>query len=622
GKVRPAWVRRLPAGAGRVGGPPLGPLPLLALPLDDGEGSPRTAAGLLVVADPQPESAADLRWVARLLGRSLLRLGPPEAPGGGDRRLKHARALFQSVVNAVPDPILLTDPEGRTLLANARAEALFVAGEHASEGRRRAVALNNMFLSAALSQVAVGDAAPGRREILLVDPDDGSDLLFELFSAVVADPHEGTGIVSILHDVTDLRRAMLETEENYRRLREAEAAVRAERDRLTLVINSVADPILVTDPGGRIELMNGPAERLFTMPREGAGPEVERRVQANDAHFSSFVANLLASPERRWRGELGLTDPVTGRPLPVEAVAEEIAGARGEPAGIVTILHDRSEAVEKARLYAQLERASWELRRRVEEATAELAEQNELLRRQALELERASALKSQFLANVSHELRTPLNAVLGYTSMLKQGVYGALEGRQADALERVEANARHLLALINDLLDIARIESGKMPVVAEETSIPALLDEVMAEMEPLIARSRLDVGLDVAPGLPPVRTDRKKVKQIVINFLSNALKFTPAGSVRVTAAYDPARDEVAIAVADTGIGIAERDFEKIFEEFRQADEPAARRYTGTGLGLAICRRLAAMLEGRITLTSQLGKGSVFTLHLPRELGRP
>jgi len=279
-------------------------------------------------------------------------------------------------------------------------------------------------------------------------------------------------------------------------------------------------------------------------------------------------------------------------------------------------LPDLTEEEEKARLYEQVKRHSEELRQKVREATAELAEQNELLRRQAFQLEQASAAKSQFLANVSHELRTPLNAVMGYTHLLLEGVSGELQPAQLDKLNRIDANARHLLAVINDLLDISRIESGKMPMQIEQVRLPELIDEVMAEVEPLIAGTRLAVLRELAPELPEILTDRQKVKQIVMNLLSNALKFTPEGSVSIRLELVPSSDEILIAVTDTGIGVAEENQKTIFEAFEQANSSYARRQGGTGLGLSICRRLAQLLEGRITLVSGLGKGSTFTLFLP------
>jgi signal transduction histidine kinase len=273
--------------------------------------------------------------------------------------------------------------------------------------------------------------------------------------------------------------------------------------------------------------------------------------------------------------------------------------------------------MEKAQLYEQVKRHSEELRVRVLEATAELAEQNELLRRQALELEQVSALKSQFLANISHELRTPLNAMIGYTHMLLEGVAGELEPAQRDKLRRVDSNTRHLLSIINDLLDIARIESGKLPVNLETFGVAELIDEVTAEMEPLIHSSGLDFRVELGE-VPDVRSDRQKVKQIVLNLLSNALKFTERGSVAIGVLYESAVDRVAIAVADTGPGITVENQRKIFEAFAHATGSAPRRFGGTGLGLSICRRLATVLGGEIRLHSRPGEGSVFTLHLPRQ----
>ena len=271
--------------------------------------------------------------------------------------------------------------------------------------------------------------------------------------------------MSILRNVTDLARAKEEIEESYRTLRVAQAEVRDERHRLDLIIDSVADPILVTDQEGDIVLMNEPAERLFNVPaigrrggaaarpRQRRAPHVVRLERADARAASSATAARSSWPIRS-----------TGRPLPVEGVAGTILSEQGELMWVVTILHDLTEAIEKARLYEQLKQASAELERKVQEATAELAEQNELLRRQHIALEQASALKSQFLANMSHEFRTPLNAILGYTHMLLNGVTGAVSDPQRKSLTRIDSNSRHLLALINDILDITRIEAGRMPL--------------------------------------------------------------------------------------------------------------------------------------------------------------
>ena len=588
----------------------------LAVPLPLSE-KREARVGLLLIS-PGPLSR-DARWCAEVLGQKLARALSLGSLRDAEHRMQRERDLLVSVMNASPDPILLTDTEGRIILSNARADALFSARDGESEGRHRAVQMNNMLFSAALSQQAIDDTGGARRELLLVNPSEGSDLLFELISGTVQHPREGTGIVSILRNVTDLRAATEQIEENFRKLKLAEADVRAERDRLDLIIDSVADPILVTDPGGKILLMNAPAERLFTVPESERSDEGERVVRSNDAHFSSFVSNLfLTGPGLRWRGEISLSDPNTLQGLPVEAVAGKVLSEHGEVTAVVTILHDRTEALEKAKLYEQVQAAREKLEEKVREATGELIRQNELLQRQALQLEQASTLKSQFLANMSHEFRTPLNAILGYTSMLLAGVSGEILPPVKQKLQRVDSNAKHLLSIINDILDISRIEAGKMPLHIEEFDVQGLVGELLSEVEPLLQKAKLVTITELSQGLPALFSDRQKLKQIVLNLLTNAIKFTPQGYVKISARFDEGKKEIAIAVADTGIGIAAADREKVFEDFRQADDSVTREFGGAGLGLAICRRLAGMLDGRIELESEPGKGSTFTLCVPRK----
>ena len=593
-----------------------GDTPFTSVKIGAGDDS---ALGLMLISPATDMPAPNVKWVADALGRCLERSGGRRVRfGEDDPRVRREHALLFSIINAATDPILFTNLEGQLIIANARAEMLFTAPDDVSEGRRRAVQLNNMFFSAALSRTALGEREAGRRELLLVDPTEGSDLLFELLSTVVSDPREGTGVVSILRNITDLRMATRQIDENYARLRAAEAEVRGERDRLNLLIDSVADPIIVTDQEGEISLMNNPAERLFTVATP-SGEDAQRIVRANDAHFTSFVSGLLSTGwETTRRGEIALMDPKTAKLVPVEALAAKMLSDIGELTAIVTILHDRTEAIERNQLYEQLKLASEELEGKVREATGELANQNELLRRQALELEQASAAKSQFLANVSHELRTTLNAILGYAAMTLQGVSGELSAPQRRNLSRIDANARHLLTLINEILDITRIEAGRMPIQIVNFNLPDLVREVTTELEPIIAKSGLQVICKLPSDLPALRTDRQKVKQILVNLLSNALKFTPKGSITIKAQV-AARQMVSVAVIDTGIGIPKGDQVKIFEDFRQVDQTPRRAYGGTGLGLSICRRLTVMLRGTLKVDSKLGHGSIFTLTLPANL---
>jgi len=598
--------------------PGFGASPVLAVPLRGDRQEDAEGVGLLLLKTGTSVTG-DVNWLVTVLGQKLDQIRGRGSLTEELRKLRRERALFFTIINSVTDPIMLTDTEGRLIVANSRAEKLFAATEEESEGRRRAVELNNMLFSAALSRTVV-EAPSEARELLLVDPSDGSDLLFEVLSTTVEDPREGTGIVSVLRNITDLRRATEQIEENYQKVRVAEAAVRAERDRLNLIIDSVADPIIVTDQSGATVLMNAPSEELFTVGPD-APSTAQRTVQSNDAHFSSFISGLLlgeSGPGEIRRGEIGLMNPLSGETIPVEAIAGKVLTETGELTAVVTILHDRREALERTRLYEQLRSASDELQMRVQSATAELATQNELLRRQAIELEQASRLKSQFLANMSHEFRTPLNAILGYTHMLLQGVAGDLPGNIRRQLTRIDSNGRHLLTIINEILDITRIEAGKMPMQISEFSLNELVPEVMTELDPVISRSKLLVTSRLASESPLMVSDRQKVKQVLVNLLSNALKFTHQGRIEIGVDFDPSTRMASIIVKDTGIGIAPEHHDKIFEDFRQVDDSPSRQYGGTGLGLAICRRLASALGGRITLHSTLGEGSLFTLTIPSE----
>ncbi|MBU6430575.1 MAG: histidine kinase, partial [Cyanobacteria bacterium REEB65] len=244
-------------------------------------------------------------------------------------------------------------------------------------------------------------------------------------------------------------------------------------------------------------------------------------------------------------------------------------------------------------------------------AQAAVAVENAILFEKARE---ASRLKSEFLANMSHELRTPMNAIIGFTELVLSGAHGPLSDKQGKSLERVLRNARNLLALINDILDLSRIEAGKTTFFNDPFQLVETVRAVLATVEPLAAQKGLQLQLndEGAPG--KIWGDEARVQQILLNLVSNALKFTSAGQVAVT--LKPGAGSVDVEVADTGIGIAPEHLELIFEEFRQVDSSTARQAGGSGLGLAISRKLARLMGGDVDVRSALAEGSVFTLHLP------
>src|SRR6185503_2932617 len=299
---------------------------------------------------------------------------------------------------------------------------------------------------------------------------------------------------------------------------------------------NVADPILVTDSLANIILMNDEAEQLFQGPRGSVhGPRVSQAVRQNDTKFASFISDFALSEEHTRRERMSLMHPTSRVELPVEVVSGKIRNDRNEPIAIVSVLHDLTQQADNERLYEALKQLNSELEGRIAAATADLAQQNERLLWQSDELGKANKLKSDFLASMSHELRTPLNAVIGYSALLLDGIGGDLTARQKDYIDRSRSAAQHLLSLINDILDLARIEAGKMPLNIEAVTLREVIQEVSMQVEPMVTTRKLDFTRHSDPTCPLFETDKTKVKQILLNLLSNAVKFTNKGSITLTA---------------------------------------------------------------------------------------
>jgi signal transduction histidine kinase len=231
------------------------------------------------------------------------------------------------------------------------------------------------------------------------------------------------------------------------------------------------------------------------------------------------------------------------------------------------------------------------------------------------QLEIANKHKSEFLANMSHELRTPLNAIIGFSEVLLEKLFGDVNEKQEDYLKDIYSSGRHLLGLINDILDLSKVEAGRMELDRSTFDLQSALSTAMTLVRERAQRHNVALKLTAAPDLGEVTADERKLKQILVNLLSNAVKFTPdGGSVEVKAVREP--EQVVIAVRDTGIGIAPEDQEAVFEEFRQVGRDYTRKQEGTGLGLSLSRRFVELHGGRITVESEPGKGSTFTFNLP------
>jgi signal transduction histidine kinase len=240
----------------------------------------------------------------------------------------------------------------------------------------------------------------------------------------------------------------------------------------------------------------------------------------------------------------------------------------------------------------------------------EIQEKNE-------QLETANRHKSQFLANVSHELRTPLNSIIGFTRIVLRRIGAQIPDLQKENLQKVLVSSEHLLNLINELLDLSKIEAGRMEVYAETFHLNDIVRMATSTVEPMLKDGRVRLVTEIAPDIPPLKTDRDKLKQSVLNLLSNAAKFTERGEIKVAAWQE--NGNLKLTVSDTGIGMKKEALNYIFEEFRQADMSSTRRYGGTGLGLAIVKRFINLMGGDIGVESEVGKGSKFTITIPMTL---
>ena len=229
----------------------------------------------------------------------------------------------------------------------------------------------------------------------------------------------------------------------------------------------------------------------------------------------------------------------------------------------------------------------------------------------------ADRVKSAFLATMSHELRTPLNSIIGFTGILMQGLAGPLNEEQHKQLSMVQKSSRHLLALINDVLDISKIEAGQLVLTKAPFDLEASIEKVVSLVTPLAEHKGLELSVAVQPNIGTVITDQRRLEQVLINLLHNAIKFTENGKVRLSCRLDGER--LRFQVADTGIGIVPHELQRIFQPFHQVETGLSRQHEGTGLGLAICQRLVARMGGSIDATSAPGEGATFIVVLPREL---
>jgi signal transduction histidine kinase/CheY-like chemotaxis protein/HAMP domain-containing protein len=392
--------------------------------------------------------------------------------------------------------------------------------------------------------------------------------------------------------LTVFRDTAVEVEE--KNLREVARA----QQRLIDAIESISEGFALWDRDDRLVMCNSRSRKLLSLEKLLAlGTRFEDMIRelvlAREHYHPSSVGDRQAWLERRL--ELHRKVPSEHEQVLVDGTWVRVNEYPAQEGGTVSIWTDITALKQR------------------EAELAGLVQKVELARDQAMQ---ATQAKSHFLASMSHELRTPLNAIIGFTRLVMRRTKEILPAKQYENLEKILASSAHLLTLINSVLDLSKIEAGHMEVRASQFQLEPLLDICLVTVEPMVKADRVRLIKDIRGPLPVLQTDPEKLKQILINLLSNATKFTQAGSITLYA--ESRREQIKLVVADTGIGIPKNELELIFEEFRQAGD-ANRVQGGTGLGLAISRRLARMLGGDIAAASEEGQGSTFTVILPQRL---
>ena len=393
-------------------------------------------------------------------------------------------------------------------------------------------------------------------------------------------------------------------------VQERTGELRATSAFLNEVLDSTTDHFIVaTRSEGAIATFNRGAEVCFGVGAERMVGGQHFRILFSELESDSVLEEILSTSLEEGSTQRELTGRGSGgREFLAKVTFSRLQVEGEEPPGLVIVgtdvTHERELEAQVQAYIRQIEGANLDLRRNNEQIL------------------HATQLKSEFLANVSHELRTPLNAIIGYADLLDGGIYGELEDRQGAAVGGIAARARDLLSLINEILDLAKIEAGKVDLRIEVFELRDLISRVVETGRVLALEKGLEVTWNQQPAGLELRTDRQKLQQILLNLVNNAVKFTPSGNVHIETLLE-GEEQLEIRVIDSGIGIPDADLARIFDEFLQVDGTSTRAYGGTGLGLAISQKYALSLGGELTVESSLGEGSVFSLLVPIALpGEP
>jgi PAS domain S-box-containing protein len=393
------------------------------------------------------------------------------------------------------------------------------------------------------------------------------------------------------------------------------ASERKYRD-LVMLANSI---ILRWSCDGRIIFLNEFGQRFFgyaeteILGRHVVGTIVPEN-ESTGRNLGLLMKEILKNPQKFERN-INENMRRNGERVWIDWTNKVVLDEQGQIKEILSIgsdITDSKKAEEQVRrLNDELRLNAEVLEQRVAERTAELVIAKD-------RAESADRLKSAFLATMSHELRTPLNAIIGFTGIMLQELAGPLNEEQRKQLTMVQNSSRHLLALINDVLDISKIEAGQLNLSISSFELGPSIEKMVALVSPLAEKKGIGLSLDVADNVETATTDQRRLEQVILNLLNNAVKFTEKGHVRISCRRED--EHYILSVADTGIGIRPEEISGLFQPFHQIDTGLSRKHEGTGLGLSICKKLLNLMDGEITVESQWGQGSIFTMRFPREKG--
>jgi len=592
---------------------------MLALPLFGGHASPKTFKGefppgpsgeenywtikaprlgaLYIGINRRAISQSTLKFLQRVadrIGVTTAAILQQERVAANIGKLQRERQWVESIMKSVADPIVLTNLDNEILLQNQRAEELFSGSEEASEGKRRALKMNDLLFSAYLSSAAVSSTEIIGRDLTLVDPIEGSDIHFEVISTPAVNTQgDRIGLVSVFRDVTDLRRANEELARNFAKLQQAESEARRERDRLDLIIENVGQPVVVTDAGGNFILFNRRAESLFQQEQVSTRPtnlllqqadastsRALAAVRANSVKLTSFISGLASETRSGRQAEIELIAPETGELLQMEITSVEVPDAKGQVTAVVSILHDLSEIRE-------LER------RRVEQ--------------QLFESEKLAAVGT-LAASIAHEVNNPLEAIKNSLFLLKSTDDGATKERFLNIAFKETERVSHI---IRQMLGFARRSGG-----VEWVDVNQLVEETLVLVENKLNHSGIRVEREFDAALPVVHAHPDQLRQVFLNLILNAQQSIGGvgrgGKIRIkTSRHEMAtQPSIAVEISDTGVGINQDDLARIFEPFFST------RRDGTGLGLWVTQNIVRYHGGRIEVKSETGKGTAFQIILP------